>query len=288
MNFIKSHFEMHTRFRNGILFLVVLIALVFSGTYVYSVWYSPTVDFVLLESYQKQIDSLRKQQQILAEKKVSIKPFNPNFITDYKGYRLGMSTTELDKLYAYRKKEKWLSSAKDFQQVTGISDSLLSVVKTLFKFPDWVATPKYKSKKSVTVKSYAQKKDLNTVTAEELIKNIGVPDFIADRIIRYRDRLEGFVDDVQLRDVKGLYAVHRNKIQATYTVKKKRMNYKININTASVKELLEIPYLDFETALMIKDFVDQSEGVMQIEELRKIEGLSIEKIERIALYLQIN
>ncbi len=289
MKFIKSHFEIHKRFRNGILLLALLIFSLILLIYFFPTKRDATTNFVALTEYQSQLDELKKEAD---EKKISYqsKPFNPNFITEYKGYVLGLSTVELNKLYEYRKKGEWINSTSDFKKVTGVSDSLLKVISPLFKFPEWIITPKkYKSYKSKYPKrSFEQKKDLNLVTSKELQEEIEVPDFIAERIIKYRDRLEGFVNDIQLKDIKGLYDNQYQKILSLYTVKTPKKITKININKASVKQLMEVPYFDFETALEIKDFIDENNGVSNFEELGKIEGFSLEKIDRIALYLTLN
>lgn len=289
MKFIKSHFEIHKRFRNGILLLALLIFSLILLIYFFPTKGDATTNFVALTEYQSQLDELKKKAD---EKKISYqsKPFNPNFITEYKGYVLGLSTVELNKLYEYRKKGKWINSTSDFKKVTGVSDSLLKVISPLFKFPEWINKPKkYKSYKSKYPKrSFEQKKDLNLVTSKELQEEIEVPDFIAERIIKYRDRLEGFVNDIQLKDIKGLYDNQYQKILSLYTVKTPKKITKININKASVKQLMEVPYFDFETALEIKDFIDENNGVSNFEELGKIEGFSLEKIDRIALYLTLN
>jgi hypothetical protein len=60
--------------------------------------------------------------------KPKIYPFNPNFITDFKGYKLGMSVTEIDRLLAFRKTNRYVNSAAEFQQVTQVSDSLLAQI----------------------------------------------------------------------------------------------------------------------------------------------------------------
>lgn len=49
-----------------------------------------------------------------------------------------MSVEQIDRLLAYRKQGKFANSPKEFQQVTGISDSLLNAISPYFKFPDWV------------------------------------------------------------------------------------------------------------------------------------------------------
>ena len=46
---------------------------------------------------QKEIDSVKLLVREASQPKIY--PFNPNFITDFKGYTLGMSPTEIDKLF---------------------------------------------------------------------------------------------------------------------------------------------------------------------------------------------
>ncbi|MES2484603.1 MAG: helix-hairpin-helix domain-containing protein, partial [Bacteroidota bacterium] len=74
-------------------------------------------------AHQDEINDLKAQKQ---GKKDTIYPFNPNYITDYKGYVRGMSNVEIDKLLAYRKSGKWINSTADFKHVTGVQDSLLN------------------------------------------------------------------------------------------------------------------------------------------------------------------
>ncbi|WP_378183480.1 helix-hairpin-helix domain-containing protein [Aquimarina sp. SS2-1] len=289
MKSIKSHFEIHRRFRNGIFLLALLIFGFLLGFYFFPDTVNDSESFQELSEFQSKIDSLR-QESIAQKKSYKLRPFNPNFITDHKGYVLGLSTEELDRLYKFRNQNKWINSVSDFKKVTKVSDSLLSVISPLFKFPDWVKNSKKSQsfkKQGFPVKPFADKGDLNEITSLILKEEIGVPDFIAERIIKYRDDINGFISDLQLKDVKGLYDHQRNKILALYTVKTKNNIKKININKASVKELMEVPYFDFETALDIKDFIEQNNGISNFEELGKIQGFSLEKIDRIALYLTL-
>ena len=67
------------------------------------------------------------QKSIEEQKKIStfhkIYPFNPNFISDNKGYFLSLSVDQIDRLHQYRSKGKWFNSAKEFQQVTGVFET---------------------------------------------------------------------------------------------------------------------------------------------------------------------
>ena len=49
-----------------------------------------------------------------------------------------MSAEEINRLHAYRAKNKWVNSRKEFQRITKVSDSLLKQIAPYFKFPDWV------------------------------------------------------------------------------------------------------------------------------------------------------
>ena len=79
---------------------------------------------------QKLIDSMAGAQSTRSEDR--IRTFNPNFISDFRGYLLGMNPEEIDRLYRYREKGQFINSAKEFQNITKISDSLLNRVKTIF------------------------------------------------------------------------------------------------------------------------------------------------------------
>ena len=104
----------------GILALLVLIVV---GQLVFYYW-PISSSFAEVEDtrLQTELDSLR---QLAAHHKDTIYPFNPNFISDYKGFKLGLTTAQLDKLQAFRAAGKYVNSAEEFQRVTGISDSLL-------------------------------------------------------------------------------------------------------------------------------------------------------------------
>jgi len=99
-----------------------------------------TADYKIDTKTQLQIDSLKQ----LTLKKFDLQPFNPNFITDYKGFKLAMTTAEIDKLLKFRSTGKYVNSAAEFQQVTGVSTELLDKISPYFKFPEWTQNKKSK------------------------------------------------------------------------------------------------------------------------------------------------
>ncbi|UZO79392.1 helix-hairpin-helix domain-containing protein [Aquimarina sp. ERC-38] len=288
MKIKKSHFEFHDRVRNGILLFAVLLLGIIVFTWNYPFTTSQKSVFSENIVYQAKVDSLKRILERKQKEKIILKPFNPNFINDYRGDQLGISAEALDKVYQYRKQEKWINSAEQFQLVTGVSDSLLQKIKPYFKFPEWKTDYAAVKNKNRTVHNlpFHKKGDLNKVTALQLQEEIGIPDFVAEKIITYREEIGGFRDAIQLQDIPSLYTKQRKKLNSLYNVKNKNnLNY-INIKEASVKELLSVPYFDFEMALAIHDFILQFPNFSKIEELKEIEGFPFEKIDRIALYLK--
>ena len=124
MKNFNSFFSYNKRQRNGIFFLLLIIIglqlLFFYSDFTADYSIDPSAPNIV--AFQREMDSLRKVE--LESKKFKLKPFNPNFVTDYKGYQIGMTTIEIDRLHAFRKKNKYINSTLQFQEVTGISDSV--------------------------------------------------------------------------------------------------------------------------------------------------------------------
>jgi len=237
-------------------------------------------------SNQTIIDSLKEQK---ANYKAKIYPFNPNFITDFKGYKLGMSIEEIDRLLAYRKQNKFVNSAKEFQAVTKISDSLLKAISPYFKFPDWVNN-KNSSFKTFTNTDYTKKEtlkilDINEASKEDLMKINGIGDKISDRILEQKQKYGAFVSMEQMEDVWGLSPEVIEKLKSHFNISVKPNVKKININNASVKELSQFPFFGYQLAKEIVTYRTMK-GDIKIEELSKVKGFPVEKIKIIALYLE--
>jgi len=289
MNKLKSHFAYDRQKRSGILLLITLI-LISLGTYFF--WPTPTETFLTsddqqqLLAIQSQIDSLKLLKE--EDNKPKLYPFNPNFITDYKGYTLGMSIEEIDRLHRFRESGKWINSIADFKKITQVSDSLLTSISPLFKFPDWVTNPKPKSGRSFVVKTTAEKGALNKITIPQLITYEGIDKELAIKIIYERQRMGGFLIDNQLYDVWGIPRKTVRAILNDYTVKEIPIVEKIDVNKATASDLSTIKYINFDLAKEIVDYRILREGIKEIAELERIEGINDYLLERIRLYIFIS
>jgi len=237
-------------------------------------------------SLQTEIDKAKQETEIDSPK---MYPFNPNFITDFKGYKLGMSTQEIDRLLAYRKTNKYVNSAQEFQAITKVSDSLLSIISPYFKFPDWVKNKKEfktNSKQNFEKKETTVILDINQATQEDLKKIYGVGDGLSERILKDKEKLGGFVSMEQMNDVWGLSPEVIVQLNEHFKIKTSPIIKKININTASIKELMQFPYFKYALAKSIVTYRSMNNGITNAEDLTKIKGFPSEKINIIVLYLE--
>jgi len=249
---------------------------------------------------QQEIDSLKLVE--IERRKPKVYPFNPSFITDYKGYRLGMSTAEIDRLLAYRIKGKYINSASEFQKVTGVNDSLFAVIRPYFKFPDWIgkknnnyskntsiaATGNYKDTRIKKIDNFSgPKKDLNTATSSELRQVRGIGEKLAARILKYRSKLKGYMIDEQLYEVWYLDKEVADRVLNQFTVIQKPKINRININVAQFKEVLHAPYMNYALTKKIFELRDELAEIQSMDELKKIDSFPIDKFDRISLYLTV-
>jgi DNA uptake protein ComE-like DNA-binding protein len=287
----KSHFKFTKGQRSGI-FLLLLIIFIIQSLYYFVDFSSKDVSVNKdeLNAFQNEIDSLRLVE--IESQQTKIFPFNPNYITDYKGYTLGMTPDEIDRLLKFREQNKWVNSVKQFQDVTKVSDSLLNSISPYFKFPEWVTNPKPTSSfkyQNNAPKTFTQKTDLNAATAKQLQRINGIGEKLSDRIIKFRNKFEGgFIDDVQLQDVYGISPEVLQRLLNEFTVKTPRQIKKISLNTASIEQLVTIQHIDYEIAYEILDQRTLREGFKSLDELTKVKNFPVDKIEIIKLYLTLN
>jgi DNA uptake protein ComE-like DNA-binding protein len=290
MNKLKSYFLFSREHRSGIFLLFAIIIVVQLGYFFLKdnfISKATTAEDKAWLSVQNEIDSLKNIQ---ATKKDTIYPFNPNYITDYKGYKLGMSIQEIDRLHAYRKKGKFVNSAEEFQQVTQVSNAFLAKVSPYFKFPDWV-----KNKTNVTSERFHKflpkekekivQKDINSATREDLIAVYGIGEKLADKILQEKEKLGCFVSMEQFQFIWGISPEALADLEKRFTIKTQSGIKKIAINELSQKELAKFPYFNYVLAKEIVIYRTMNNGIKNVDDLTKIKGMPNEKINIIALYL---
>ncbi len=293
MKNFRSHFRFNKQERSGIYYLLLII-IVLQAVYFVVVMIKPPVTpgFEVDMEMQGLIDELKDRHA--AGDTLRLYPFNPNYISDFKGYSLGMSAEEIDRLHQYRGQRKFVNSALEFQQVTLLSDSLLAVIAPFFRFPEWVREREATHSQAASLKvpetvglKERIKIDLNTATLEELKEVQGIGDKLAARIIKFRTALGGFLVADQLYDVYGLPPDVTAKALQKFEVRVPPEIARVNLNTSSAAELARILYINDALANSIVAHREVIGGYKTFDELGNIADFPIEKIDRITLYLRL-
>lgn len=121
------------------------------------------------------------------ETKETICPFNPNFISDYRGYIIELTPAQIDRIHAFRADGKWINSIAQFQAIAQVDAKWIEKYRPYFSFPKRESTPKPKNRFS-TPKII----NINAASAAHFQAIRGIGPVLSERIVKYRKRLGGF------------------------------------------------------------------------------------------------
>ena len=245
---------------------------------------------------QNGIDSLKEVTQ---ENAAKIYPFNPNFISDYKGYKYGMTLTQIDKLHNLRKQNKYVNSKEEFQKLTGVSNDWMKQYAPYFKFPDWVTNKtdnkfqsNYQNKYPNNYQKFEKKEtkiivqDINTANQVELEKVYMIGEKLALKIIAEREKFGGFAHMEQISFIWGISPEAIEDLNKRFEVKTIGNSKKIKINELPIKELQQFPYFNYTIAKNIVTYRSMNGDFKNIEDLTNVKQFPVEKLKIIAVYLE--
>ena len=249
-----------------------------------------------------------EQQQQQTEKPLDVAdlhpfPFNPNTITEDEWRQIGLTDRQVRNIMNYKAKGGKFYSKNDLGKLYTISEEDFAQLEPFIVLPEvqrnkktksteqsGVSTPSTGSGTSTTAKPVEKKAipivDLNTVDSTTLVELPQIGGFMASRILEFRDKLGGFVDLEQLRDVKGMDEARFVAIKP-YIILGAVEIRKVDVNRADFKTLVHHPYLSYE---QVKRIFNQREkrGMIknwaQLEELLKEEGEVDPLLERYVRY----
>ncbi len=232
------------------------------------------IDLSQAQSYQAQLDSLRLTENAQAP---IVYQYNPNYLTDYRAYTLGIPPEAFDKLLRYRQTNSYVNTPKQFQEVTKLSDSLMEKLLPQLKF----------SKRFVKSKSKGEvllKKDINKATASDFEEVSGIGAVLSERIVKYRSYLSGFSVLEQCYEVYGLDSLVVQRLWERFEIQSLPEIERLDLTTVSLQELEQIPYLNRADARKIIAYRTRNKGMSRAI-LSELFVNSPNKLQRIELYL---
>lgn len=260
--------------KKGALILLGLLLFFISGIRMIQFESAPNpVSYSEIEFHQRLLDSLSASP--LSDSFDTFK-YNPNYLSDYRAYQLGIAVDAYDKLTHHRSQGEYINTLSEFQEITGVSDSLLEELQSVFRFP--------KMKTQTPVKRFESKKDLNTADAVSLQKVRGVGPVLAARIVKYRSLLSGFSVPEQCYEVYGLDSLVVKRLLKIFEIQSPPQITLQSLAEVSLVELIKIPYLNRSEAQRIIALRTEK-GQISMSILSELFPESPNKIARLKLYL---
>lgn len=213
--------------------------------------------------------------------------FDPNNTTDSVWKLVGLSDKQIKTINNYLSKGGKFYKKDDLLKIYGLKEDLYySFEKHI------VITTENQTDTSVPYDNEIFEVqnimiELNSATIEDLTKLSAINEYIAKRIIKFRDLIGGFYKIQQLKEVYGLSQDTYDLISNNISVNEKDIK-KIRINFIDFKELKSHPYFDYETTKAIINYRTNNGAFTDINQLYNIGTIDEETIDIIINYLTVD
>ncbi len=204
--------------------------------------------------------------------------FNPNTVLREEMEKLGFSKKQSNNIINYREKGGVFKQKEDLKKIYTISDDFYA------KIEDYIEIlVENNIKESATEANVIS---INIASKEELIKLKGIGDKLSSTIIKYRGILGGFHSVNQLKEVYGLSTETIDNIESFLVFDIQYLN-KININTATLKELYSHKYLSYNDARKIVNYRTVHGLFTTVNEIKLNDLVKDKLYSKIAPYLTV-
>ena len=252
----------------------------------------------------QQLDSLvaLMEEKIISTKKATVKSkeaikiklvsFNPNEITYKEMLSLGLSSAIARRITNYRSKGGQFKVKEDLKKIYGLSEKEFTRLKDYIDLP--IARPATATKPETAKKATKFRDrvpdlpfDINKVKAERLVGIKGIGQKLSARIIKFRNKLGGFVTIKQLEEVYGLpEPVIQAILDKGYVADDFRPAL-LNVNTAAADDLATHPYISIKLANQIVNYRIQHGKFVNLDQLMNIHLIDENTYNKMKPYLSL-
>lgn len=260
---------------NGITVLLVLIAIALAAPYVYQ-WYSKD-NTLNPKEFDAAIARLNKAGVMPIVKdnpdrrNVTLHKFDPNTVKADQWQQMGLTDKQARIIVNYISKGGKFRKPEDLKKIYSLADT------------DYVRLAPYVQIAQEQVKPNAIV-ELNTADSSKLMLIDGIGPAFAKRIISYRERLGGFVNREQLKEVFGFDDLKYKEIAPQVKVNEKLIR-KIPINSISFDKLRLMPYLNYKQVNALIEYRKQHGDYHNLTDLRSIAIIDEQIFRKIEPYI---
>lgn len=300
---LNSYFSVSKREFNGMFVFVLLMVLIFLIPLIYDkLTYEPiTVKIENLNSTLNQIETNNFKPKY---NNYNTKPegkhnegilfnFNPNSLPLAGWLKLGLSQKQAESVLKYVSKGGKFYKKEDLKKMYAISPANYQKFEPYINIPQHhnLETSQNRYPSNNTFKTETTKPtvkaiiEINSADSAALTTISGIGPAFASRIIKYKNRIGGFVNLEQLKEVYGVDSLKFQQIKNQISVNQLLVN-KISINNAEFDQLKKLPYLSFKQMNAIVAYRKQHGNFTNLNDMQKIVILNPTIIAKIAPYVQ--
>ena len=219
-------------------------------------------------------------------------PFDPNTADSTQLLRLGLRPWQVRNIYKYRQKGGIYRKKEDFARLYGLTVKEYRELEPYIRISSDYTTSasalvgeeeryerdtlKYPIKTEVP-----QSVNLNTTDTLLLRKVPGIGEAFARRIVRYGQRLGGYVSPEQLREIEDF-----PESAIPYFVVQQPHTQKINLNKLTLNQLQKHPYINFYQAKAITEYRRLRGPLQSLQDLKLLKDFPPEAISRLEPYVE--
>ena len=312
---VNHYFSFTRKERAGTIFLLFIILLLISIPFFYSLVFKEPIttpvnfqnDLATLRIKEK--DSFRKyplKDLNAADDRHYYKPsekkydsyneqgelfkFDPNTLSAAGWEKLGVNEKTIATIQNYLSKGGKFRKPDDIEKIWGLHEDL---VKHLLPFVDiretvsaLVPVKREYSPISVERKRSFEPVDINGSDTTAWIALPGIGAKLSNRIVNFRERLGGFYSIDQVAETFGLPDSVFQKIRPGLVLTSKNIK-QININTATLDELKQHPYIRYSLANQIIQYRSQHGKFSSIDDIKRIMTVTDELYNKLFPYLAL-
>lgn len=242
-------------------------------------------------------DLLGNPDQAAPQQSSSLFMFDPNEADSATLLRLGLRSWQVRNMLKYRQKGGRWRSPDDFRRLYGLSSEEFERLRPYIRIaPDHrsemladhaeskpYGTPMPEEPRFERQEKYAEGTVVQLNQADTVsLKHIpGIGSYYAHKIVKYRERLGGFVSVGQVAEIEGLPA----GIVRWFNVEPQPSLRRIRINHATFKELVRHPYLSYEQTKVIVNHIRRYGPLHSWSDLRLYTDFTDKDFERLTPYI---
>lgn len=300
--------------RNGTVFLLFAILSCISVPFIYPVFFKE--ERIAKTDFQKELGLLKSIEKDSAKKYFSkentatdddhyyklsernertgygaLFSFDPNTISDEGWKKLGLKDKTIATIRKYLSKGGKFRKPEDIEKIWGLREDEVQRLMPYVSIKGTTFTQQF-SKEEISPQRFEHKTtntilvDINSSDTAAWIALPGIAAKLSNRIINFRDRLGGFYSISQVAETFGLPDSVFQKIRPRLLLNNKNIK-QLNINTATLDEMKQHPYIRYNLANLIIQYRNQHGNFSSIDDIKKIMTVTEDQYMKLSPYLKV-